>query len=235
MSRFAYVGSELQVFSQAVRWKKYYRTLIDHFIGCEVLEVGAGVGATAESLCKGRVCERWVCLEPDTSLSSTIDNLIAVGRLPSFCAVEVGTVENISEHDRFDTVLYIDVLEHIEEDAREILGAAHRLKRGGHLIVLSPAHQALYSSFDASIGHFRRYNKRSLEAAIPRDLHRRKLIYVDAVGALASIGNRLILKSGTPTQSQIAFWDSVMIPLSRVIDPLLQFRVGKTIIGVWQK
>ena len=61
MNHFAYVGSELQVFSQAVRWKKYYRKLIDDFIGREVLEVGAGIGATTESLCKGRMCDRWVC------------------------------------------------------------------------------------------------------------------------------------------------------------------------------
>jgi SAM-dependent methyltransferase len=235
MNHFAYVGSELQVFSQAVRWKKYYRTLIDDFIGREVLEVGAGIGATTESLCKGRLCDRWVCLEPDAGLASTIDDLIAAGRLPSFCSVKIGTVENIDGRDLFDTVLYIDVLEHIETDAREALGAAQHLRPGGHLIILSPAHQALYCPFDASIGHFRRYDKGSLAAAIPRELHRRKLVYVDAVGALASIGNRFILKSGTPTPSQIAFWDRAMIPLSRIVDPLLQYQVGKTIIGVWEK
>ena len=155
-------------------------------------------------------------------------------RLPSFCSVKIGTVEDIDERDLFDTVLYIDVLEHIEKDAREVLVAAQHLKRRGHLIILSPAHQGLYCPFDASIGHFRRYDKGSLSAAIPRELRRRKLVYVDAVGALASIGNRFILKSGTPTQSQIAFWDRAMIPLSRIVDPLLHYQVGKTIIGVWR-
>jgi len=231
---FTYVGSELHAFSQAKRWKSYYRGLIDAFIGHEVLEVGAGIGATTECLCKGRECERWVCLEPDATLASSITSLIDGGRLPSFCAVKIGTLEDIGETDRFDTILYIDVLEHIENDAQEISRAAQRLKRGGNLIILSPAYQTLYSPFDAAIGHFRRYNKRSLEKAIPTNLRRRRLFYVDAVGTLASLGNKLILKSGAPTGSQIAFWDRVMIPVSKFIDPLLCFGVGRTIIGVWE-
>jgi SAM-dependent methyltransferase len=232
---FAYVGSELHVFSRAAKWKNYYRALIDLYIGREVLEVGAGIGATTESLCKGRVCDRWVCLEPDAALGSSIANLIKEGRLPSFCEVKIGVVQNLAETESFDTILYIDVLEHIKDDAQEIRGAEQRLKPGGYLIVLSPAHQALYSPFDASIGHYRRYDKQSLEKAIPTTFRRRKLLYVDAVGMLASLGNKIILKSGSPKQSQIDFWDRVMIPASRFIDPLLRFRVGKTIIGVWEK
>ncbi len=61
------------------------------------------------------------------------------------------------------------------------------------------------------------------------------MIYLDAVGALASLANKFLLKNSTPTPEQIAFWDKVMILLSRLVDPLLGYKVGKTIVGVWQK
>jgi hypothetical protein len=57
---------------------------------------------------------------------------------------------------------------------------------------------------------------------------------LDGVGLLASLANRIVLKSGAPTKSQIRFWDTCMVPLSRVVDPLLGYRVGKSIIGVWR-
>ena len=121
------------------------------------------------------------------------------------------------------------------DDGFQLRLAAERLKPGGFLVVLSPAHQALYTSFDRAIGHYRRYNKSVLMSIAPSSLRRVEMIYLDAVGALASLGNKFLLKSSVPTPEQIAFWDKVMIPLSRLIDPLLRYKVGKTIVGIWQK
>ncbi|MGB7924619.1 MAG: class I SAM-dependent methyltransferase [Pyrinomonadaceae bacterium] len=235
MSDYTYIGSELNVFNLATNWKSYYHELIADYIGREVLEVGAGIGATTETLCVRDDHVRWVCLEPDARLAESVSDLIASKRLPSCCLMRVGTVADLAPEDLYDTILYIDVLEHIEDDRQEAYTAAQHLKPGGHLVVLAPAHQKLYTPFDAAIGHFRRYDKRTLAAAIPGDLKQRALFYVDAVGALASTGNKLILKSGTPNAQQITFWDKVLIPLSRKVDPLLRYRVGKSIIGVWQR
>jgi hypothetical protein len=59
--------------------------------------------------------------------------------------------------------------------------------------------------------------------------------YLDSVGVIASGANRLLLRSGMPTASQVALWDRVMVPVSRVIDPLFGRRIGKSILGVWRK
>ena len=124
----------------------------------------------------------------------------------------------------------MNVLEHIEDDRSEVQLASQRLKPGGFLVVLAPAHQQLYTPFDANIGHYRRYNKRTLSALTPNDLALRTLLYADSVGAIASLANRYVL-----SYSQIAFWDKKMIPISRRIDRLLGYTIGKSIIGVWQK
>jgi SAM-dependent methyltransferase len=234
MTQFSYIGSELDVFAVASNWKAYYRRLIEDYIGQDVLEVGAGVGATTRTLCRGER-SRWVCLEPDPALAGRISHLVEDRQLPGYCEVRVGMVDDLEPGERFDTALYIDVLEHIERDREEAEKVARRLKSGGHLVVLSPAHPHLFTAFDARIGHYRRYTRDSLSAVIPENLVCRDLFYLDSVGAIASLCNRYILKSGTPTREQILFWDRVMIPMSRFLDPLFRYKIGKSIIGLWQK
>jgi 2-polyprenyl-3-methyl-5-hydroxy-6-metoxy-1,4-benzoquinol methylase len=73
------------------------------------------------------------------------------------CEPRYGSTETLGPEERFDTALYIDVLEHIRDDQTEVARVGRHLTPGGHLVVLAPAHQALYTLFDAAIGHFRRY------------------------------------------------------------------------------
>jgi hypothetical protein len=136
----------------------------------------------------------------------------------------------------FDSIIYIDVLEHIENDAEEIGFAVAHLRPGGHLIVLSPAHQYLYSPFDAAVAHFRRYNKESLSAAMTNyDLECVKLVYLDSVGCLISLGNKLLLRSTTPTWGQMRFWDRGIVPISSVVDRFFGYRLGKSVLGIWRR
>ncbi len=101
--------------------------------------------------------------------------------------------------------------------------------------MLAPAHNYLFSEFDRAIGHFRRYNRRLIELISPRDLKLRELFYLDSVGMLLSLGNRLLLRSSRPTLRQLAFWERCILPCSRVIDPLTFHQLGKTVIVVWEK
>jgi hypothetical protein len=135
----------------------------------------------------------------------------------------------------FDTIIYIDVLEHIKEDRSELTEAARRLRLGGHVLVLAPAHQWLYTRFDNAVGHYRRYCKKTLAALTPDDLELVRLIYLDSAGLLASLGNRLMLHSAVPTPRQIAVWDKGLVPLSRLVDPLLFYSMGKSVLAVWRK
>lgn len=234
MTNYAYVGSELELFRQAFNWKAYYSSIICPYFGDEVLEVGAGIGSTTKILCKGDKT-RWVCLEPDPVMVDKLKSLLVSGELPKCCEVKKGTLSNLSYGERFDTIIYIDVLEHIKDDKREVKIAANFLKKGGVLIILSPAHQWLFTPFDRAIGHYRRYNKQTLSAIVPDSLKNVKTIYLDSVGVIASLANRWILKSQMPSLKQIKMWDTRMVPLSNKIDPIIRYSIGKTIIGIWEK
>ena len=229
---FAYVGGELHLFARARHWKAYLAEQVQPFLGRSVLEVGAGLGATTQALCR-QPHERWVCLEPDAQLASAIEDRRAAGTLPACCDVVVGTLEAINP-GRFDTILYVDVLEHIEDDQAELARAARHLAPGGLLVVLSPAHPSLFSEFDRAIGHHRRYTARTLKAAAPAGLRLVRLRFLDSVGAASSAANRLLLHQKLPTEDQIRRWDTLIIPVSRWLDAVTGYRVGRTLLAVWR-
>ncbi len=230
---YSYEGGELDVFTLATNWKAYWASRVEEHVGSRVLEVGAGLGATARVLCKSQ--KKWVALEPDPALAQRMREEIDAGRLPAICEVRVGKLEDLDASDVFDTILYIDVLEHIQDDRGELEHAAARLDRGGCVVVIAPAHQYLYTAFDKAIGHFRRYDREMIVSLNPLGLKLSRFEYLDSVGFLASLGNRWLLRSSSPNASQIKIWDRLMVPLSRCLDPLLQRRFGKSVLAVWSK
>jgi SAM-dependent methyltransferase len=234
MSEFHYVGSELDLFAAVKNWKAYWSSRVRPYIAGDVLEAGAGIGSNTTLLSPGTT-GRWVCLEPDPNLSAALaqnlQSMRAERTIQSLC----GTLSSLDAAESFDTIIYIDVLEHIEDDAAELVAASQRLRPGGRIMVLSPAHQSLYTPFDKAIGHFRRYNRASLRKASPPGMETEKIFYLDAFGIAASSMNQLFLRQSMPTAAQLKVWDSWIVPISRLMDPLLGYSVGKSIVGVWRK
>ncbi|MFN8608950.1 MAG: methyltransferase domain-containing protein [Vulcanimicrobiota bacterium] len=229
------MGSELELFARAQNWKGYFSRLIRPYLGAEVAEVGAGLGGTTRALlADGKIYGRWLCLEPDQELCRQIQQDIDARRLPAFCQALPATLD-ILEDSSLDSILYIDVLEHIQEDYEELARAARRLRPGGYLVVLSPAHQSLYSPFDQAIGHFRRYSRQSLVACGPSGCSLVWAGYLDCLGFFLSWANSRLLRQSMPNARQIGFWDRLVVPLSRLLDPFLGYRFGKTVLAVWRK
>jgi len=225
-----YIGTELELFSAARRWKAYWSSRVAPWVKGDVLEVGAGIGANTRVLQNPGV-RSFSCLEPDAALAARAAAELA--DLPA-CRLVVGTTAS-PELTRYDSVVYIDVLEHIEDDHAELAHAAGLLRPNGHLVVLAPAYQALYSEFDRAIGHHRRYDAKALTACGPAGLELERCFYLDSVGVLASFANHALLKSERPSPGQIRTWDTLMVPLSRVLDPLFGHRLGKSVVAVWRR
>jgi 2-polyprenyl-3-methyl-5-hydroxy-6-metoxy-1,4-benzoquinol methylase len=204
---YEYAGEELANFSIVVNWKTYWSSTILPYLGKYILEVGAGIGSSTKILSSMSSAETWLCLEPDP----------------------------VRENDHFDSILYIDVLEHIEDDEKEILLASEHLLENGHLIILAPAYPFLFSEFDKAIGHYRRYSRGMFADNYADSLHRVSIRYLDSVGLLTSLGNRFLLRSSLPTKEQLAFWDRYLIPLSRVTDWIVRYRFGRSILAIYQK
>ncbi|HTC63523.1 MAG TPA: class I SAM-dependent methyltransferase [Candidatus Saccharimonadales bacterium] len=229
-----YVGKELDIFANAIRWKKYWSSKILPYLTGDVLEVGSGQGTNTAFL-KSAGVSSWTCLEPDPELVLRTIQKFQSHPLLTDCRVETGTTATIGSNRQFDAILYIDVLEHIENDHLEMQRASQLLRRGGKIIVLAPAHQWLYTPFDRAVGHFRRYDKSSLSACTPSGCKCLLLDYLDSAGLAASLINRLALQQDMPSLSQILFWDRLLVPVSQLLDLVTFSRVGKSILGIWEK
>jgi SAM-dependent methyltransferase len=164
-----------------------------------------------------------------------LDLTLKATESPVETRVVVGDLGVLPTHDQFDCILYIDVLEHIEDDLGEMQHAATHLAPGGTLVVLCPAFPVLFSELDRALGHYRRYTKRTIAAVFPQSLERLELFSLDALGMLASLANRLFLRQSAPNEAQVRFWDGRIIPISRLLDPLFVHSIGRSVIAIYRR
>ena len=228
---YKYQGEELEYFEQAKVWKSYFSSKVKKYIQGDVLEVGAGIGTNTKYLLTGDTTS-WTYLELDAGLASMArKNTSSIGLQQKFI---VGTIDNIS-NERYDTIIYIDVLEHISDSQQEVTKTTKLLSKGGHLIILVPAFQYLFSAYDTSVGHFRRYNKRQLRAEINDFLKEKELYFLDSCGWFASLMNKLMLDKPAISMSQLLFWDRILVSISKISDVVTLNAFGKSLVGVWEK
>jgi ubiquinone/menaquinone biosynthesis C-methylase UbiE len=234
-NHYRYPGKELALFQEAGKWKRYMAAKLKPYVSGQVLEVGAGTGETTRYLLNEKVTH-WTYLEPDEKLFGQLRKRRDSQKFPVLTEAIWGNLSKLPNSSLFDTILYIDVLEHIEDDKAELSRSLCYLKKNGRLIVLSPAHQMLYSPFDEAIGHYRRYSKHTLRtvANLP-DLIEEKIFYLESTGIFLLWLNKWLVKKKYPTKREIWLWQTVFIPISKVIDKISFYSLGKSIIGIWRK
>ena len=234
MAKYSYQGEELNLFEEAKNWKRYFAEKVSPFIKGKVLEVGSGMGESTPYLINSGVLE-WTCLEPDEKFISILEQKKAERKLPSMCRIEQGTLADLSSAERYDTILYIDVLEHIKDDQNEVELAITKLEPNGYLIIICPAFIGLYSSFDKAIGHYRRYNKTSLRKVVTsKQLTEIDVFFMEVSGMFLLFFNKYLFRKKYPSLWVIKIWDRMLVPVSKVLDRLTFYSLGKSIVGVWK-
>ena len=140
----------------------------------------------------------------------------------------------------FDTVLSCNVFEHIEHDELAFARSATLLRPGGHLVLILPAHQALYGSMDRLAGHFRRYDRAAARQRLERaGLTPAALRYVNLVGALGWFVNSRFVRhrdlSSDSINTQIALFDRLVIPILRRLEGRRAMPFGQSLLCVGRK
>jgi SAM-dependent methyltransferase len=225
-----YIGKELDIFSKAINWKKYWYSFIEPYLKGNIAEIGSGCGNNSFLIVNNEKINTIYCVEPDAELIQFSKAKINNTKITYIN----GFLSDIPLEKTFDAILYIDVLEHIEKDVEELEKASFRLKKNGVLIVLSPAFPFLFTEFDKAVGHYRRYKKSDFLRLTNKTLNPLKCQYLDSFGVILSFSNKF-LASPQPSFSQIQFWDKCVVPISKVMDFLFNYRFGKSILMIWQK
>jgi len=230
-----YAADDLETMSEAHRYQAHVFGLIRPHVGRSVLEVGCGIGTMSRQLVA--VADRLVCIEPNPNCA--VRARAALDGDPRItlrmCHLEDYDRDELLQQ-RFDTVVCVNVLEHIEDDIRAL-----RLFRdvvaatGGKVLIFVPAIQAAYGPLDAALGHHRRYTKRSLARAFTTaGLDVADMRYTNPIGLLGWMYNAHISRNIEHSPGQVRLFEQLVapwaLPLERVVAPpigLSVFAVGR--------
>ena len=208
---------------------KYCLLNLKKFISGNIIEIGAGCGSFTRNYYNPKI--KSIVLT-ETDLKNKNELKIKFNH-DSNIQVLNSSIEKIER--KFDTILYFHVLEHIKDDINEIKNAVKKLNTGGHIIMMVPAHQKVYSNLDKAVGHFRRYEKDFFK----NNLFGLELVnfkYLDAMGYLLYYLNRIFFKKETfPSKLKIFIWDKIFTPITVIIDFITNYRIGKCIIAIYKK
>ena len=203
---------------QAPRYNEWLLERIRPFLGTDVLEIGAGIGTFTLMLAQAPNVRRVLALEPDKHLAGTL-----VERTKGVGNVEVleKPVEQLTPElagDAVDSVVCLNVLEHIQDDRTALVRMAQCLRPGGSLFLLSPAHALLFGEVDRAVHHQRRYSKAAL-ALLLRDTGFvvETIRYVNPVGALGWLVSSRLLKVRDIPSSSLRIYEH-LVPVLKFVD-----------------
>jgi SAM-dependent methyltransferase len=183
-------------------------------LGTRVLDAGAGLGTFTELAARGREV---VAVEPDGACLSSLRRRFAGHPGVTIVAGDATQLE-AEMLGTFDSILCFNVLEHIRDDGEALASFRALLRPGGRLLLLVPAHPALYGETDRTVGHERRYAKEVLRRRLASaGLTVDELRHVNPVGALGWLVSARILRRRDVPAGPLRLYDR-LVPVLRVLD-----------------
>lgn len=226
-SDFAYTGCDnLEVMADAVNYNRFLIDSVGAHVtssSIRVLDFGAGAGTYADMLADRAIVPD--CLEPDRALQ-------AILRSKGYSVVDLDTIT--SDDEKYDLIYTLNVLEHIKNDQEASEQLASLLRPGGKLVVYVPAFEALFTSMDVKVEHFRRYRRKELNRILSNaGLEIVESRYCDPVGFVATLAYKIMGRSdGTISPSALKFYDRALFPLSRALQIVTGRLFGKNVLVV---
>jgi SAM-dependent methyltransferase len=223
-----YPGRELEAMSFAANYHRWIVGEVAPFLGRRVAEVGAGIGSVSALLLEQPI-ERLEAYEPSANMFPQLAARLAgeprARPVNAFFGAEAPS-------QPFDSVAYINVLEHIGDDRGELGRAFAAIRPGGHLLVFVPALAWLYSDFDRRIGHARRYSRAGLvELARTAGFEVLRARYFDLAGVLPWYVNFVLLRRGLGAGG-VALYDRLVVPPMRRLEGWVAPPFGKNLLLV---
>jgi SAM-dependent methyltransferase len=210
----------LRAMEDARQFNQWMADTISPFLGDDVLEIGAGIGNLSKLLCPGR--RRYVVSDIDTRY---LGHLRSQLRSVPNVTTAVCDLRKSRDFEPFlesmDTLICLNVLEHIEDDRSGLRNIHASLRPGGRAIVLVPQSAAAFGTMDEVLGHYRRYSRPELEQKIEAAGFRiERMIEFNRVTYPGWILNGRILRRRTLSRLQLRTFD-LLVPLWRRIDRFL--------------
>ena len=218
----------------APNYNKWLYELVKPFIGNRVLEIGSGTGTMSRKVIED--VELLVGLEPNQYCADVLLKTLKNDRRFTLIksSIEDCDYQDLKEY-QFNTILCVNVLEHIEDDIATLLFFEKIIEPGGRVVLLVPAFPQAYGPIDKAVGHFHRYSKSSISEVLGKtSLKAENLFYSNFLGLLGWFFNARIRHSTSQNDFQIQLFNKI-VPLISCIEKRVGCPIGLSLISVSRK
>ena len=228
----------LDLLSEAHAFNRWMFETIAPYCKGRVLEIGSGIGNLSDYLLKHQEEVVLSDLKPEycASLERTFRDRPNLRGVYSLDLTSTKDIENRPELvGQFDTLVALNVVEHIEDHELAIRNARRLLRKGGQMIILVPAYQWLFNGMDTELGHFRRYTRKRLGKLLSSQ--RLELVNIRYFNAIAIGGwwvSGSLLRKKKLERGSLRLYNA-LVPLMRFGDWVTGRRMGLSVIGVARK
>lgn len=216
----------------------YFKWQIEQFypfMGRIIGDIGCGIGNFAEFF-KGKDLT-YVGFEPDKELAEEFRRSHAGANIRLAVNGDICTSEAVAEIRAagIDTILCINVLEHIRDDRRALSNITDGISRGGYICIIVPAFMFLYGSLDSLDGHHRRYSKKEMLFLIKNlEVDVVKCYYMNLLGALGWFLKAKIVKEKRPGDENYLI-GHFLVPFMSFIERIVRPPFGLSLVMVLKK
>ena|ERR1022692_4069633 len=228
----------LEIFADTDKFNSWLFETLAPYCKNNLLEIGSGIGNISELLLNHFITVSLSDLR--TEYCALLQKKFGSNQhLKSINLIDLSEKEFDKKYapleKSFDTIIASNVVEHIEDDHLAIRNCKSMLSQGGRLVVLAPAYQWLYNSFDKELGHFRRYNKQTLtKLFIDEGFEVIHSQYFNFAGIFGWWLSGAVLKKKILPKNQLAIYN-ILIPLLRLADNLVVRQSGLSVIVAGEK
>ncbi|MGD9612089.1 MAG: class I SAM-dependent methyltransferase [Kiritimatiellia bacterium] len=227
------LSHSLDLLKDTYNYNHWIYSLLREYLGETICEVGAGTGNLTQFFLPARSV---LCIEPESQYGDVLRRLAQVHL--NLQVYPGGLEECAGEGTRaaaFTTVVCVNVLEHIEDDAQALEQMKSLLRAEGRLLLYVPAGPWAYGHLDRQLGHFRRYSKgRIRKLATTGGFKLDRCIYVNLAGVFGWFMHSRVLKRDVVSPQSAQFVDR-LVPYLSAAERLVRPFVGQSLFAVLRK
>ncbi len=225
----------LQQLSAATSFNRWLFQTIEPFCRGRILEIGSGIGNLSRLFLEKQLQLTVSDVEPEYCriLSRELTKYSTLEDIKLLDIAATGIEEQFPDlMGQFDTIVAVNVIEHIENDRQAVSNCKKMLKPGARLVVLVPAYQLLYNRLDKELGHYRRYTTVSLQKLLEsQGLQVLNQMQFNAAGLLGWVVSGSILQKKIIPEGPLHLYDK-LVPFLKIIDRITMHRLGLSVIQV---
>jgi 2-polyprenyl-3-methyl-5-hydroxy-6-metoxy-1,4-benzoquinol methylase len=235
-----YPGRELEAMDGASNYHRWILEIFKPFLGQQLVEVGAGLGSFSGMILEQHACQKLSLVEPSKDMYEVLvanaRRLNSATRIDTYNETFTQAAPVIKRNGDPDSIIYVNVLEHIADDRLELETVRETLSATGHVFLFVPAFSWLYGAFDERVGHFRRYTKPELTEKLHHAGFEVILSsYFDLPGIAPWWVKYCLLKSDAMGPAGVRLYDRFVVPATRRLESIISPPLGKNVIAIARK